>query len=171
MDGEMQDELKGRCEAAAALARRYPEAIMVCSGGATGPNNPDDHTEAGLMKEYLSGVCAIDPGRIYIDEKAMTTQENAVNTFKILQKNNIGTMTIVTSSYHQRWGEAVYNAVAELYRQKNGYSVDIVSNYCFDTEPSVELYKKDVEIAAFQIAGILELSDEARALLPNPFVQ
>ncbi len=171
MDGEMQDELKGRCEAAASLARRYPEAIMVCSGGATGPNNPDKHTEAGLMKEYLSDVCAIDPERIYIDEAAMTTQENAVNTFKILQKNNIGTMTIVTSSYHQRWGEAVYNAVAELYRQKNGYSVDIVSNYCFDTEPSVELYKKDVEIAAFQIAGILELSDEAIALLPNPFAQ
>ncbi len=170
MDGEMQDELKGRCEAAAALARRYPEAVLVCSGGATGDNNPEAHTEAGLMKEYLSSVCGIDAERILTDEEAMTTQENAVNSFRILQKEGIKTMTIVTSSYHQRWGQCVYAAVAEQYRQKYGYPVEIVSNYCYDIGPSVELYKKDVEIAVFQIAGILELSEDARKLLPNPFI-
>ena len=169
MDGEMQDELKGRCETAAALARRYPDAVLVCSGGATGDNNPDAHTEAGLMKGYLSSVCGIDEGRILIDEEAMTTQENAVNSFKILQKEGIKTMTIVTSSYHQRWGQCVYAAVAEQYRQKYDYPVEIISNYCYDIGPSVELYKKDVEIAVFQIAGILELSEDARKILPNPF--
>ena len=168
-DGMMQDELKGRCEAAAALARSYPEAILVCSGGATGENNPDKNTEAGLMKKYLSENCGIEGDRIFIDEDAMTTQENAINTFKILQTQKISTMTIVTSSYHQKWGQVVYNAVAELYKQQHDYSVEIISNYCYETEPSVELYEKDARIAAMQIARILELSKEARDLLPNPF--
>ena len=39
-NGEMTNELKGRCKAAAAAARSYPDAILVCSGGATGQNNP-----------------------------------------------------------------------------------------------------------------------------------
>ncbi len=51
--GEMTDELKGRCDAAAAAAKAFPETILVCSGGATGANNPDRHTEAGMMKAYL----------------------------------------------------------------------------------------------------------------------
>ena len=47
-NGEMQPELKARCEAAAAVAREFPNAILVCSGGATGDNNPQKHTEAGI---------------------------------------------------------------------------------------------------------------------------
>ncbi len=169
MDGEMQQELVGRCEAAAAAARALPNAIMVCSGGATGPNNPDGHTEAGLMKAYLTEKCGIDPARIYIDEAAMTTQENAVNTFRILQENGVKTMTIVTSAYHQRWGEAVYHTVAELYRRQHDYPVEIVGSFSLDKEPDVPMYAMDARIAAFQIAGILELPEEARSALPSFF--
>ena len=170
MDGEMQPELVGRCETAAAAARALPSAILVCTGGATGENNPDKHTEAGLMKDYMVNECGVDPARIFIDESAMTTQENAVNTYKILQANGIGTMTIVTSSYHQRWGQAVYHALGELYRRQNGYDVKIVGNYCYDTEPTVPLYRKDARIAVMQIAGILELPEEVIRSLP-PFME
>ena len=48
-DGEMTEELIGRCDAAAAVARAFPESIVVCSGGATGEINPEGHTEAVLM--------------------------------------------------------------------------------------------------------------------------
>ncbi len=84
-------------------------------------------------------------------------------------RSSLQTMTIVTSTYHQRWGQAVYHALAELYRQQRGYSVEIVANYCFDIEPSVPLYRKDAQIAAFQIAGILDLPDEVKAGL-SPFM-
>ena len=168
-DGAMQPELEGRCEAAAAAARALPNAILVCSGGATGENNPDRNTEAGLMKAYLTERCGVEAARIYIDEEAMTTQENAVNTFRILQEKGVKTMTIVTSSYHQRWGQTVYHTVAELYRRRNGYSVEIVGNYSLDREPDVPMYAMDARIAAFQIAGILELPDEVRATLPSFF--
>lgn len=166
-NGEMQDELKGRCQAAAAAARSYPESILVCSGGATGKNNPEGHTEAGLMKAYLVNECGIDESRIFIDEKAMTTAENALNTMEMLRAQNIQTMTIVTSTYHQQWGQAVYNAVAALYRQNNGYNVDMVANYCYQIEPSVPAYRQGDRIAAQQIAGILGLPQEAIALLPE----
>ena len=50
LNGEMTDELKGRCEAGAAVAKAYPASMLVCTGGATGENNPDQHTEAGLIR-------------------------------------------------------------------------------------------------------------------------
>lgn len=156
-DGEMQPELKGRCEAAAAVARTFPRTILVCSGGATGENNPRGNTEAGLMKAYLTEVCGIEPARIFIDERAMTTQENAVNSLRIMQENGVHSMTIVTSDYHQRWGQAVYNAAAALCRQREGYAVEILGNYCYEIEPTVELYRHGEQLAAMQIAGILEL--------------
>lgn len=154
-NGEMKDELKGRCKAAAALAKSYPDAIIVCSGGATGPNNPDGHTEAGLMKEYLVRACGIDTSRIFTDESAMTTLENAENTFEILRAKGIRTITIVTSDYHQKWGQVLYNALAAVYAQRYGYSVEIVGNYCFPIEPEEDSYRSGHRIALSQLSSML----------------
>ena len=166
-DGQMTEELRGRCDAAVAAALAWPDSILVCSGGATGKNNPDGHTEAGLMKEYLIAQ-GIGAERVFTDERAMTTAENAVNTFAILREQEIETMTIVTSSYHQRWGQVLYNALAALYRREYGYSARIIGNYCYDTEPANDIFLKDAQIAVWQLAGILGLSEEEMALLPNP---
>ena len=154
-DGEMTNELKGRCEAAAAAARAYPRSILVCSGGATGSNNPDQHTEAGLMKDYLINECGLDADRIFTDERAMTTAENAVNTMAILQEQGVRTFTVVTSRYHQKWGQVLYNAVAAIYGQRYGYSAEIIGNYCFDIDTDVDSFKKDDRIAIRQLSGIL----------------
>ena len=170
MNGEMTDELKGRCDAAAAAARSFPNAILVCSGGATGPNNPEKHTEAGLMKRYLAEVCGIDESRIFTDERAMTTAENAVNTFAILKAQGVKSMTIVTSSYHQRWGQALYNALAALYEQQQGYHARLIGNYCFDTQPSVDAFLHDDWFAIFQLGQILGLPRAQMAQLPNVYV-
>lgn len=156
-NGEMSAELVGRCEAAAAAARSYPNAIIVCSGGATGENNPRMHTEADMMRDYLVDKCGIDPSRIHIDTNAMTTIENAVNTLRILEREGMETMTIVTSTYHQRWGQAIYNAVAVMYWQAYGYDVEIEENYCYETEPPKDAYRNDDRIAAHQIAQLLDV--------------
>ncbi len=156
-NGEMAEELKGRCRAAAAAAHSFPKARIVCSGGATGSGNPDKHTEAGMMKAYLSQSCGIEPGRILTDEEAMTTVENAVNTFRILMENDIHTITIVTSSYHQRWGQTLYNAMAALYRQRYGFAVEIVENYCFEIEPSKQSFRQDARMAQRQLGSLLGL--------------
>ena len=169
MDGEMQPELVGRCETAAAVARAYPKTIIVCSGGATGDNNPEHHTEAGLIKAYLVDNCGIEASRIFTDEEAMTTAENAVNTFRILQEKGVHSMTIVTSVYHMRWGQAVYHLLAELYSREQRYEIRSIANYCYDVEPTVEMYRAGNRIAAFQIAGILELPEEVIRSLPSFF--
>jgi len=133
-NGEMADELIGRCEAAAAAARSWPSAILICSGGATGDNNPNRHTEAGEMKKYLTMRCGIDASRIFTDTQALTTMDNARNTLEILKQQGIETITIVTSDYHQAWGQVLYNALAAMEEKSSGYTYRIVGNYNFHVE-------------------------------------
>ncbi len=164
-DGEMQPELVCRCDAAAELARAFPEAVLVCSGGATGKNNPQKHTEAGLMKAYLTEACGIDASRIYTDEKALTTVDNAIYTFEILEKHDMRNMTIVTSSYHQRRSQMLYSLLAELYRQQHGYSAALVGNYNCKMDGS-SIYALDDRLAVQGIAGILDLPKEVVRSMP-----
>ncbi len=161
-NGEMREELKGRCDAAAAAAKAFPDSIIVCSGGATGQNNPDQHTEAGMMKAYLTEVHGIEPARILTDERAMTTAENALNTMAILQEQGIETMTIVTSSYHQKWGQVLYNLVAAQYGKEHQYHPEILGNYCYEIEPENERFREDARIAVSQAARILGVKTEYR---------
>ena len=165
--GEMTTELQGRCDAAAATARAFPHAIIVCSGGATGSHNRDHHTEAGLMKDYLVQRRGIDASRIFTDETALNTADNALNTLEILRRKGVQTMTIITSSYHQRWGETLYHAVAALYERQYGYSVEIISNFCYETEPEVAAFRQDDRFAITQMGEILHLPQRVMKLLPQ----
>lgn len=134
-NGEMTEELKGRCEAAAAAARAFPEAILVCTGGATGSNNPERHTEAGRMKEYLNQVCGIDASRIFTDDLAMTTIDNAIHALAIVRSQNIHSITVITSDYHQKWGQVLCNAEAAMEYLQHGYSIQLIENYSYQTDP------------------------------------
>ena len=156
-NGKITEELKGRCNAAAAAARSFPDAYLICSGGPTGSNNPDRHTEAGVMKQYLVNKCGIDKKRILTDNRAMTTLANAENTFAILRKYDIHSITIVTSSYHQKWGQVLYNAMAALYEKRYGFNVRIVGNYCFDIEPETESLRNGYRVAISQLTDMLQL--------------
>ena len=158
-NGAMTDELMQRCEAAAAAARSFPNAILVCSGGATGSNNPKKHTEAGLMKAYLTEKCGIDAGRIFIDEQARSTVENAENTFAIMREKGVESYTIVTSAYHQRWGQVIYNTMAAFYHQTYGYDARLLENYSCNITTSEE-YPNDARWALYQLSVMLDLPDE-----------
>lgn len=166
-NGEMTEELKKRCDAAAAAAEAFPGAVLVCTGGATGSNNPERHTEAGMMKDYLVRVRGISPDRIFTDESALTTAENALNTFMILRDLGRTTLTVITSTYHQRWGQALYNAVGAQYRRDHGFSVRIIGNYCCDAEPTVDSFRQDDRYAVYQLGQILGLDKKEMALIPG----
>ena len=160
-DGEMTEELKGRCNAAAAAAKEFPNTILVCSGGATGANNPEHHTEASMMKDYLSNQCGISPERIFTDERAMTTADNAVNTLAILKNQAVNSMTIVTSSYHQRWGQVLYNAVSAIYKQQYGFGPVIIGNYCYNISSENGMFGDTARIAIQQLSSILGIPKQA----------
>ena len=149
--GEMTPELKERCDAAAAAWREFPDSILVCSGGATGGNNPAGHTEAGLMKKYLTETCGIPEDSIYTDESAMTTLDNAINTFAILKEQWIEEITLVTSSYHQRWANLLYAVLAEYIRETEGRKISIVGNFSCERNAPANLAGREAGIAARQL--------------------
>ena len=134
-NGMMLPELMGRCDAAAAAARAFPDSILICSGGATGSNNPERYTEAGRMKSYLVNKCGIDRERIFTDTKAMTTTDNAVNSLRIMKEQGVETFTIVTSDYHQLWSQVMFNAFAAVYEKSAGYSIRLVGNFNLTAKP------------------------------------
>ena len=162
-NGEMTEELKGRCDAAASAAKTFPDSIIICSGGATGENNPEGHTEAGLMKAYLSEQYGIDPARIFTDESATTTAENALNTMAILEEQQIETMTIITSDYHQRRTQTLYNLTAARYAMEQGWSVEITGNYNTSIGTDEETTKGEFLLTIVQMCEILELPEEQSA--------
>ena len=137
-DGEMTDELKGRCDAAAAAAWSFPDSLVICTGGATGQQNWENHTEAGEMKMYLARDCHIDADRILTDEQAQTTLENAENVFLILKQQGIDKITLVTSDYHQMWAQILFNAVAAIWKARTGMEVSIVGNYSYTVRPGTK---------------------------------
>lgn len=167
-NGEMTSELKGRCAAAAAASRSYPNAIIVCSGGATGKNNPKKHTEAGLMRDYLVESCRVDASRIYIDERAQNTLQNAINTFAILREQGIETFTVITSSYHQVRGQVLYNAMSAICRQAYGYDARLVGNYSYEIDPG-DTNKNADRVAAQQLAQMLKLPDSVVDAMKKQF--
>lgn len=149
-NGEMTEELYGRCDAAAAAAASYPDAILITTGGATGSGNPERHTEAGEMKKYLSARWGIAPERIFTETDAMTTLENALNTFRILEENGIETFTIVTSDYHQLWAQVLFNAKAATYEKETGYTLRMVGNYCYPAQPDASR-KRNAKVGLNQL--------------------
>ena len=155
-NGEMTEELKERCEAAAAAWREFPDSILVCSGGATGDNNPEYHTEAGLMKQYLSETCGIPEDSIFTDESAMTTLDNATNTFEILKEQWIEEITLVTSTYHQRWANILYAVLAEHVRETEGRTISIVGNFSCERQAPGSLAGREARIAAMQLQELMQ---------------
>lgn len=155
-NGEMTEELKERCEAAAAAWREFPDSILVCSGGATGDNNPEYHTEAGLMKQYLSETCGIPEDSIFTDESAMTTLDNATNTFEILKEQWIEEITLVTSTYHQRWANMLYEVLAEHVRETEGRTISIVGNFSCERQAPGSLAGREARIAAMQLQELMQ---------------
>ena len=155
-NGEMTEELKERCDAAAAAWREFPDSILVCSGGATGDNNPAGHTEAGLMKKYLTETCGIPEDSIFTDESAMTTLDNAMNTFEILKAQWIEEITLVTSSYHQRWANVLYAVLAEYIRETEGRPISIVGNFSCERDAPANLAGKEAGIAARQLSEMMK---------------
>lgn len=160
-NGEMQPELTGRCDAAAAAAKSFPDSILICTGGATGENNPENHTEAGEMKKYLSEKKGIDASRIFTDAEAMTTAENAVNVFRILKEQGVEAITIVTSDYHQLWAQVLFNGIAAVWKAHTGYEVRIVGNYNWRTET-----KQSREITGRGLGQLMSLLENGITIDP-----
>ena len=80
------------------LARRYPDAKIVFSGGTSDPLKPG-LSEAAIVKQIFISW-GIPPDRIVTEEQSQTTEENARFTARLLRPAPQSRWLLVTSSYH-----------------------------------------------------------------------
>ncbi|MBQ9008205.1 MAG: YdcF family protein [Clostridia bacterium] len=150
-DGTMRDELIERLKVLKAAAEQYPNAIIVCTGGGTAADEPSA-TEAGRMAQWLQEN-GVDPARIYVEDKSITTAQNAIYTFDILSEKcpQVNQIAIISSDYHIATGILLFGAESIL--RDSAITVD--SNASWHA-PSGTLS------AMFQAGALIELSGDMK---------
>ena len=153
-DGTMRDELVERLTVVLNSAEKYPNALIVCTGGGTAAEN-EAATEAGKMAEWLTanGIAA---ERVIVENKSLTTAQNAIYTYDILKESypQVKQLAIVSSDYHIATGTLLFEAEAILRAEKAGSeAMQVVSNAAW-AAPSGSLS------AMFQAGALIELSGD-----------
>ncbi len=87
-----------RITAMIALARAYPEARVVFTGGPM-PNRPDGPSEAAPVRA-LANTLGIADGRILYEDRSLTTWQNATLTRDVLHPASGEEWVLVTSAAH-----------------------------------------------------------------------
>ena len=153
-DGSMREELIHRLETALACAEKYPNALIVCTGGGTASEN-SSVTEAGAMADWLRDQ-GVPDGRIIVEDRSLTTAQNAINTYDILTRQypRVKQLAIISSDYHIATGTLLFEGEAILRAEKAGQeSMHVVSNAAWKA-PSGTLS------AMFQAGALIELSGD-----------
>ena len=153
-DGSMREELVERLRVALACAEKYPEAWIVCTGGGTAAEDPAA-TEAGRMAGWLvdSGIA---PEKVIVENQSLTTAQNAIYTFDILEERypQVSQLAIISSDYHIATGTLLFSAEAILRAEdEKQESMRVVSNAAWQA-PSGMLS------AMFQAGALIELSGD-----------
>ena len=86
-----------RTEVGVKLLKEGYGDYLILSGGKV----YDDVTMAELMKNHAIKL-GVDESKILIDDKSLTTYENAEFTKDIIEKNKFKSVIVVTSDYHTR---------------------------------------------------------------------
>jgi len=153
-DGTMKDELIKRLTVAKASAEKYPNSLIVCTGGGTAKNN-ESATEAGKMAEWLISE-GIDKNRVIVEDQSITTAQNAMFTYDILEADypQVSQLAIISSDYHIATGTLFFEAECILRGETvETQKVSVVSNAaCFA--------QTGVLSKMFQAGGLIELSGD-----------
>ena len=153
-DGSMKDELIERLTVAKACAEKYPNALLVCTGGGTAAENPEA-TEAGEMAKWLI-ASGVDTSRVIVENQSLTTAQNAIFTWKILTEQfpQVKQLAIISSDYHIATGTLLFGAEATLQAEEAGKEImTVVSNAAWHA-PSGTLSPM------FQAGALIELSGD-----------
>ena len=148
-DGTMRDELVERLKVMLSASENYPNAIIVCTGGGTAADDPTA-TEAGRMAEWLEAQ-GVDPSRLIVEDRSLTTAQNAIYTIDILSDKTpqVRQIAIISSDYHIATGTLLFGAEAIL----RDSDIEVVSNAAWHA-PSGSLS------AMFQAGALIELSGD-----------
>lgn len=129
-DGTMRQELYDRLEVALCSARKYPQAYLICTGGATASDS--DNTEAGEMATWLIEQ-GIEEDRVIAETGSYSTIHNALNTYDLVLEKypEIQSFAVVTSDYHIYRSVLYFAAVPEYYHGiQDSRSIPVVASAC-----------------------------------------
>lgn len=108
-------DTNARTDEAIRLYKNGWAPILVFSGAAQDKSGPSN-AEAMQTRAIDQGVPAT---AIMLDESSETTKENAENSKTIFESNNIKSIILVTSGYHQQRASLEFNKRAENFTVKN----------------------------------------------------
>ena len=91
------------------LARRYPDATIVYSGGGS-EFTPDTTPEATLV-EHTIGQLGIAPGRVVYERRSLNTFQNALYSKALAKPKQGERWLVVTSAFHMPRTMGVFRAV------------------------------------------------------------
>lgn len=126
-DGSMKEELIDRLVVGLASALKYPNAYVCATGGPTADNTAD--TEAGQMASWLMDK-GLEPGRLLVEDRALSTNENAQNVVNLLRANvpQVDAVAVVSSDYHIPWGVSMFTTVCNQIAYYTGDTIRVVGN-------------------------------------------
>lgn len=158
-EGEMADELIGRCRTALACAEKYPDAYIAVTGGGTAGGRHEE-TEADLMAQWLIDN-GVTPDRLIIENRSLTTGENAQRTCAMILEHypEIRQIAVVTSDYHIQLGCLVFQEQLLLESYKRGSEpLGVISNAAFRAPDSTDEYNR-VNIQASYVWKLADTRD------------
>lgn len=126
-DGSMTPELVARLETALRSAQKYPNAFIAVTGGGTAANAAT--TEAREMASWLHQN-GISPDRIILEERSLSTTENAIHTYRLLAKGypSVTSLAVITSQYHMVRGCALFQTMSSCAAAKGGRRMDVIAS-------------------------------------------
>ena len=92
---------------AARLARLYPQAKIVVSGG-DGSFSGDYKGDADLSTAYFDAM-GVEPPRIIRETASRNTAENVGETRALLEANHLSNCLLITSAYHMPRAKALFD--------------------------------------------------------------
>jgi uncharacterized SAM-binding protein YcdF (DUF218 family) len=105
------------------LARKFPNAILIMSGGQTaGPIS-----EARMMG-LIAWSRGVDPSRIILEDKSQTTTQNATDTANMIGSRNIQQVFIVTEKSRVAGAIKIFQKFDQVFKNIQGVACDVTSD-------------------------------------------
>jgi len=157
-----------RLFALAALARRYPQARLILSGGGRELLLGKTLSESEDARRVLVDI-GVAPARIEMEERSQTTAENATESFAIARPKPGETWLLVTSAHHMPRAVASFRAAGFAVLP---YPVDFRTRPADLRRPvnSIADGLELTDLAAHEWIGLAVywLTGKSSALLPSP---
>ena len=151
------------------LARRYPAAQILFTGGVSWSGSSDVATEAAVIGRFLARQ-GVPDGRVVLEDRARSTRDNALLTLQLARPRPGERWLLVTSAMHMPRAIGVFRRAG--WPELQPWPVDYRSTGRLEWvgEPSLATRLTELDQAAYEWWGLLyyRLLGYTDAIFPGP---